>query len=787
MQSQSQSQFVHSPLLPSPPHTLSPPHSLSSHMRNASPNSALTPPYLSYASSPPPIPTSLHSSALPHFPALPFPVHPSAHSGRSPTLLHPSPALSQSDMWTDSGAAASPLKPLRSISVLNPSPSLRHSSHASSIANRRARTLASHSISLVQNDYPGSSHNVCHISLGSYGSPTPPPGTTTPDSAQPTPSLRYPSSASSTSSTFSETTLRSSSSNASWAPDPMQTRWGAESVHIVLPIPEPPHALGVSSELPGPATRNSEGDAQMPWPSDVESSLHRSHPVWPPAGSRGTPPGPPRLTRPTWTDPPPGIGASPGVRIARTPTGSPGMASGVTMPPRWAQPSFTDPPSLSLTSQPIPVAVQLPNPIPPPPHTSLALPTPAAPPPPFPLPTPTCPPHPSPPLPALVPPTASHVPVAISAHARASSSLPFRTHSHSTHTSLAYAPYSSSASAAKRRRVASEAAGGAGGTAHSVSIPVPGVPGAPRVAGLEVTDPGTKGPGREDFVEGLLGFAMTLLDRIWPTPRDTDEGLFPLRVFISEMVRRSQSSFSTFELALLLCLRAWPKVAQVRSRHHAGDGTITPPLAPHSANHLAPARAQAASRTRTPSSASNVAWDVEGSGVDDAGSEWEWILSERTGGAGDGSFGAVETRQGSQTAARPAHEILRDLVAGMERGDVPFSALFGWTDDAPRYDAATVATPALDAAGAIPHPLLCARRVFLASLLLSWKYLHDKSYSNAAWSKISGLPVAEINRLEGVVLRALGWDVKVDEGVFWRWSEWVQGGWKDAGQGVALV
>lgn len=42
-------------------------------------------------------------------------------------------------------------------------------------------------------------------------------------------------------------------------------------------------------------------------------------------------------------------------------------------------------------------------------------------------------------------------------------------------------------------------------------------------------------------------------------------------------------------------------------------------------------------------------------------------------------------------------------------------------------------------------PILCGRRMFLASLIAASKYLQDRNYSNKAWARISGLPINEIN------------------------------------------
>ena len=58
---------------------------------------------------------------------------------------------------------------------------------------------------------------------------------------------------------------------------------------------------------------------------------------------------------------------------------------------------------------------------------------------------------------------------------------------------------------------------------------------------------------------------------------------------------------------------------------------------------------------------------------------------------------------------------------------------------------------------ALPSPLLCPRRTFLASLILASKFFQDKCYSNRAWAKLSGLPPREIGRCERALGQALGW------------------------------
>lgn len=47
----------------------------------------------------------------------------------------------------------------------------------------------------------------------------------------------------------------------------------------------------------------------------------------------------------------------------------------------------------------------------------------------------------------------------------------------------------------------------------------------------------------------------------------------------------------------------------------------------------------------------------------------------------------------------------------------------------------------------------CGRRMFLASLMVASKFLHDKTYRNSAWASMAQLPVQEVNLAERVFLQ----------------------------------
>jgi hypothetical protein len=66
--------------------------------------------------------------------------------------------------------------------------------------------------------------------------------------------------------------------------------------------------------------------------------------------------------------------------------------------------------------------------------------------------------------------------------------------------------------------------------------------------------------------------------------------------------------------------------------------------------------------------------------------------------------------------------------------------------------------------------LVCGRRMFLAALILASKYLQDRSSSTKAWSKMSGLPMKEINANERIFLAKISWKLHVAKPVFDRWT-----------------
>lgn len=71
--------------------------------------------------------------------------------------------------------------------------------------------------------------------------------------------------------------------------------------------------------------------------------------------------------------------------------------------------------------------------------------------------------------------------------------------------------------------------------------------------------------------------------------------------------------------------------------------------------------------------------------------------------------------------------------------------------------------------------MCCGRRMFLASLMVASKYLHDKNYHNKAWAKITGLDIKEINAAEMAFLNLIDYRLHVSKPTFDRWYTQLHG------------
>ncbi|KAH8589909.1 hypothetical protein B0O99DRAFT_496604, partial [Bisporella sp. PMI_857] len=68
------------------------------------------------------------------------------------------------------------------------------------------------------------------------------------------------------------------------------------------------------------------------------------------------------------------------------------------------------------------------------------------------------------------------------------------------------------------------------------------------------------------------------------------------------------------------------------------------------------------------------------------------------------------------------------------------------------------------------RPLQCQRRMFLAALILAFKYSQDRNYSLSTWAVISGLCSEEIKLNEAVFLTMVDWHLYIPHAVFERWA-----------------
>ena len=62
-----------------------------------------------------------------------------------------------------------------------------------------------------------------------------------------------------------------------------------------------------------------------------------------------------------------------------------------------------------------------------------------------------------------------------------------------------------------------------------------------------------------------------------------------------------------------------------------------------------------------------------------------------------------------------------------------------------------------------------AQHQLIVGIMLANKYTEDRPHSNAAWSRITGLPAETVNRLEASFLRVLGHKLFVEEAEFKEW------------------
>lgn len=64
----------------------------------------------------------------------------------------------------------------------------------------------------------------------------------------------------------------------------------------------------------------------------------------------------------------------------------------------------------------------------------------------------------------------------------------------------------------------------------------------------------------------------------------------------------------------------------------------------------------------------------------------------------------------------------------------------------------------------------CPRRMFLASIMVASKFVQDRTYSNRAWAKISGLPPKDLGKLERAFLKAIDYRLMTSDAEWEKWT-----------------
>jgi hypothetical protein len=68
------------------------------------------------------------------------------------------------------------------------------------------------------------------------------------------------------------------------------------------------------------------------------------------------------------------------------------------------------------------------------------------------------------------------------------------------------------------------------------------------------------------------------------------------------------------------------------------------------------------------------------------------------------------------------------------------------------------------------QPLQCQRRMFLAALMLGWKFTQDYGHSTRRWASFSGLREKELNKNEGLFLSVIDWRLFISHAMFSHWK-----------------
>lgn len=213
--------------------------------------------------------------------------------------------------------------------------------------------------------------------------------------------------------------------------------------------------------------------------------------------------------------------------------------------------------------------------------------------------------------------------------------------------------------------------------------------------------------------------AALIIESIWPSPvggqYSPKAPVIPLHIFVKETLRRSRTTLSTLQLALYY-------IYKVRNQVLAAQEKIRQDQIQHLQQHMA----------HPPSPSGSI----------DTPSE---------------EFKQRDYFNSITTYAKNNNNTLPLTPPGTNNTPASLSPL--------SLSSSATSSPIL----AKSEPVGCGRRMFLAALILASKFQQDRTYSNKAWSKISGLPVSEINLNEITFLTLIDYRLFVSQAVFQKW------------------
>ncbi|KAK3811794.1 MAG: hypothetical protein J3Q66DRAFT_348476 [Benniella sp.] len=237
------------------------------------------------------------------------------------------------------------------------------------------------------------------------------------------------------------------------------------------------------------------------------------------------------------------------------------------------------------------------------------------------------------------------------------------------------------------------------------------------------------------MAENLVDTTALIIESIWPSPSGAQYSnkapVIPLHIFVKETLRRSRTTLATLQLALYY-------IYKVRNQVLAAQEKIRLDQIHH--------QQQRALQMQLP---------LSPNGSIEAPSEEEFNKPRDYFHTSASASSALLLLHHHQPISPPGTN-----NTNTNTNNTPASSLspLSLSNSSP-------SSPIL----AKSEPVGCGRRMFLAALILASKFQQDRTYSNKAWSKISGLPVSEINLNEITFLKLIDYRLFVSQAVFQKW------------------